>query len=705
MLTLVSPSVLCYISALAAFLVALGGAVRARRGIADWTFVAGMLVLAADRVLAGYSLEAATLGGVERWQIWRLLPQALLPGVWLVFSLTFARLNAEVFLKKWRLIWPAALAVPLVLVLGFRTDHFRGLESDSTTRWILVLGWSTTVLYCVLLPLYVLVLANLERTYRASVGTMRWRIKFMLLGVGILFVTKLYTDSQAVLYRSIEASMETFMAIAVLLSSLVLARHLFRTSRFDSEVYPSQAVLEGSVILALSAIYLLGVGVFAKLATLVGGTSAFELKALVMLISLVLLAVLYQSDRVRMYMRRAVSRHFQRPIYDYQVIWRKFSDGTATCADPVELARAVVTLSAEVFQALSVTLWLTNETRDALTVAASTSLTGEKALAAAPEAAEVRAVLAHFEAKTAPIDIEDVAEPWAEAIRRWHPREFPDRGGHRLVAPLLRQGRVVGIMMVGDRVGGVSFPEQDMDMLGCVTDHASTRLMNLQFAQRLVQTKELQAFQTMATFFVHDLKNAASTLNLMLQNLPLHFNDPAFREDALRGMAKTVAHMNRLIGRLGQLRHDLNLKLTPVDLNALVNEATASLEKTAGLALTKELGTLPPVSLDREQMQKVVTNLVLNAIEATPEGGEIRLLSRATDSEVVLTVADTGCGMSPEFMQRSLFRPFQTTKKAGLGIGMFQSKMIVEAHGGRLTVASSPGKGTTFDVHLPLHGK
>jgi signal transduction histidine kinase len=72
---------------------------------------------------------------------------------------------------------------------------------------------------------------------------------------------------------------------------------------------------------------------------------------------------------------------------------------------------------------------------------------------------------------------------------------------------------------------------------------------------------------------------------------------------------------------------------------------------------------------------------------------------------VILEVADTGCGMSPEFLSRQLFRPFQTTKKTGLGIGMFQSKMIVEAHGGRLTVASAPGRGATFQVLIPLHGK
>jgi len=241
-------------------------------------------------------------------------------------------------------------------------------------------------------------------------------------------------------------------------------------------------------------------------------------------------------------------------------------------------------------------------------------------------------------------------------------------------------------------------------MLVCVTDHVTTRLMNVQFAERQVQAKELEAFQTMAAFFVHDLKNAASTLNLMLQNLPVHFNDPAFREDALRGMGKTVDHMNRLIRRLGQLRQDLNLHRAPVDLNAVVQSGLKSLQDGAGFAIIKELSPLPTAPLDQEQIQKVITNLVLNAIEATPANGEIRITTRANGAEVMLTVKDTGCGMTPEFMQRSLFRPFQTTKKTGLGIGMFQSKMIVEAHGGRLTVTSAPGQGTTFQVFLPTHG-
>jgi signal transduction histidine kinase len=121
-----------------------------------------------------------------------------------------------------------------------------------------------------------------------------------------------------------------------------------------------------------------------------------------------------------------------------------------------------------------------------------------------------------------------------------------------------------------------------------------------------------------------------------------------------------------------------------------------------GISLEKNLRPLPKILLDQEQMVKVVTNLVINAREAVSKDGKVRIETSRNNGWAVLAVSDNGCGMSAEFLNRSLFRPFQTTKKTGLGIGMFQSKMIVEAHGGRVEAESEPGKGTTFRIFLPL---
>jgi signal transduction histidine kinase len=209
----------------------------------------------------------------------------------------------------------------------------------------------------------------------------------------------------------------------------------------------------------------------------------------------------------------------------------------------------------------------------------------------------------------------------------------------------------------------------------------------------------------MSAFFVHDMKNTANTLNLTLQNLPVHFDNPEFRADALRGVAKTVGRINHLIGRLGSIRNELRIQPVEADLNAVIAKALEGWEEIAGLNLKKDLAALPKFLFDPEQMLKVATNLIFNAREALGTNGQVHIATTQKNGFAILTVTDNGCGMSAEFLHRQLFRAFQTTKKNGLGIGMFQSKMIVEAHKGRFEVESETGKGTTFRVLLPLKSK
>jgi hypothetical protein len=114
------------------------------------------------------------------------------------------------------------------------------------------------------------------------------------------------------------------------------------------------------------------------------------------------------------------------------------------------------------------------------------------------------------------------------------------------------------------------------------------------------------------------------------------------------------------------------------------------------------------VEVDRRQMKRVLTNLLTNAREALGGAGHIDLLAEVAPAEngspgqVRFEVRDDGRGMSDEFMRTALFRPFSTTKSEGLGLGLAQSRSIVEAHGGRIRVVSRPGDGTTFEVTLPM---
>jgi signal transduction histidine kinase len=212
----------------------------------------------------------------------------------------------------------------------------------------------------------------------------------------------------------------------------------------------------------------------------------------------------------------------------------------------------------------------------------------------------------------------------------------------------------------------------------------------------------MEAFQTMSTFVVHDLKNLASTLSLTMQNLPIHFDNPDFRDEASRIIEQSVAKVNNMCNHLSILSKKIELKKVETDVNKLVNTCLTCLNGSTKVSLIQDLRQVSNLMIDPEQVQKVLTNLILNANEAVGNGGEIRLATEQRDSWVILSVNDNGRGMSKEFMEQSLFRPFRTTKRQGMGIGLFQSKMIVEAHQGRIEVESEEGKGSTFKVFLPI---
>jgi putative PEP-CTERM system histidine kinase len=266
----------------------------------------------------------------------------------------------------------------------------------------------------------------------------------------------------------------------------------------------------------------------------------------------------------------------------------------------------------------------------------------------------------------------------------------------------LRSGeQSLGALVLADRVNGADYTVEQLQLLQCIADQITSVLLNLRLANEVTRSRELEAFRTMSAFFVHDLKNAAASLNLMLKNLPAHFGDPAFREDALRGIGNTARRIDQMIDRLTTLRQRPDFKPAEADLNQLVREVLGRLDGMPHVELTTELQPLPRILVDREQIQSVVTNLVLNARDALGPGGRIHLRTEHGTGGVVLSVADNGCGMSAAFLKDCLFRPFQSTKKKGLGIGMFQSRMIVEAHGGRIRVESEAGKGSTFQVSLP----
>jgi putative PEP-CTERM system histidine kinase len=675
--------------------------IRQRSSLARWMFCGSMAILCLESLATGFSATAIRVDNSLYWQQIRLFALSFLPGSWILFSLTYARGIHRQLLVKWRWTLIAAFAIPALLAIFYYDSYilFRQLRSEGGVT--ILLGWAGQACHFLMIIGSVLSMMNLERTYRATVGAMRWQVKYMLLGLGALFLVRFYTSSQALLFANVHTSMDTINSIGLIVSSLLILRALSRRGHFDIEVYPSHAVLSNSLTVLLTGIYLLVVGVLAKLVTLIGGDIAFPLKALGILVALVLLATLLQSDHFRLTVKQFVSRHFKRPMHDYRTVWNRFTEETSSHSRQPELCEALAKLIAETFESLSVNLWLFNSDQSKLRLAASTSLSDTDTTVLELPNSQRDRLIHTFQDLRRPIDLDKSEEDWAEAIKETNPKKFP-HGGNRIGIPMTARDSLLGMIVISDRVSGALFSEQEFDILNSVGTHSASSLLNLQLSTKLLETRELEAFQTMAAFFVHDLKNAASTLNIMVKNLPIHWDNPEFREDALRGISKTGGRIDQLIGRLSTVRNEMEVSVKLTDVDTFVNSICENWQPPSNIELICSFASKATVKIDSTQLGKVLLNLVINAAEAMESGGRIEVTTEVLDDYLVLSVRDNGCGMSSDFMNKRLFRPFQTTKQRGLGIGMFQSKKIVEAHSGRLEVESDEGKGSTFRVLIPI---
>lgn len=659
-----------------------------------------MLMLAADSVITGFSIRVLNASDLVFWLTAGLVAKSMTPAIWLAFSVMYSRGEYRQSLRNWAI--PIALigVIPFGLAIGFRDSLFRVIVDQAVSTLILQSGSITRMLNVILLLSLMLVLTNVEQTFRSAVGTARWRIKFVVLGLAVIFGARIYVRTQGMLFAVPDIAHWGIESGGLLVGCAFLAVAHARTGLAEIDVYPSLAVLRSSLTIILVGAYLFIVGVLAQFVRRFGGAESFQLQAFIILVGMSGLALLLLSDRARQRIHVFAVRHFTKARHDSLHIWTTLSARLARVTTQSDLCEASVKLISETFDALSVRLWLLDSQSGRMTAAATTAPATVPQTEHPPSGETQYSIADELDTRAAPFDLDDVHAQWAERFRELNPSTFP-HGGHRWCVPLRVGEHAVGVMVLADRVNGARYTVEELELLKCIGDQITSVLLNLRLAAEVASAKEFEAFRTMSTFFVHDLKNAAASLNLMLKNLPVHFDDPAFRADALRGIGNTTRRIEEMIERLSTFRDRPALAPVASDLNALVTEVLDGMALTPGVAMCRELQPLPPISVDPNQMRSVVTNLVGNAHDALQKGGEIRVRTEITRDRVLLSIADNGPGMPREFVEKHLFRPFQSTKKNGLGIGLFQCRAIVQAHGGGIHVDSGPDKGTTFTVSLP----
>jgi putative PEP-CTERM system histidine kinase len=674
---------------------------REERSLPNLTLGAAMAALAASEACSGLASRADLPSQVLFWTKLGILPQGLASGLWLLFSLSFARSNYRELVRRWRWAVVAAFLAPVLLV-GFAHDRLFVLllpELGAAADSVVPLASAGKAFQATLIIVSVAILANLEATLRATFGSKRWRVKFMLIGVGGYAAARIYVSSQALLYSSLDLSLGAVISSAAIMACAMAAVSLARTRETIVRIHVSRSFVYNSVAVLLVGVYLIAVGALAELLRFFGGAIT-PLVTIAVFLLLVVLAVFLLSGQLREHVKRFIVRNFYSHGYDYRKEWNRFARQSTSVLDPQELCSVVARLVSETFGADSVTIWRIDEPSGQVLLGGSTVVSAAQLRSHPNIGRDAERLVCYVGKREEMIDLEDPPDREGEDAAR-EIAEFRRVTQARFAMPLLAARKLVGVMALNERVTGAPFALEDTDLLRTIADQTAASLLNLHLSTQVAQAKEMEAFQTLSSFFVHDLKNLASMLSLTIQNLPRNYDNPEFRQDALRTISDSVDKMNAMCARLSTLSLKLELDREETDLNVLARATLGRLDGLLKAPAAVDLGPLPAVSVDREQIDRVLTNLVLNANEAIENGGRIRLSTEERGGWAVLTVADTGRGMSEEFVAQKLFRPFHTTKSKGLGIGLFQTKRLVEAHGGRIEVESAEGRGSIFRVLLP----
>lgn len=538
-------------------------------------------------------------------------------------------------------------------------------------------------------------LVLLEQLFRNANVDSRWNLKPIGIAIGATFAFDFYFHSNTILFNHVDAEAFAVRGFAYALVLPLIVLSIVRAQTRKLAVSLSQSAAFHTTTLFAAGLYLLAVSAAGYYVRYLGGSWGGALQLGLLFVALVLLLLMVFSGTTRAKLRVLIGKNFFRYRYDYREEWLKFTKALSAedAAQPV--GQRVIRGLADMVESPAGMLWLRESPGGNLSQSARWNL---PVCVASENAA---GSLASF--------LQDSGwvlnlEEYRHLPGRYQGLELPswlrDLPNAWLVVPLSTATEMVGFVVLTTSRTKIDVNWEINDLLRTAGSQAASYLAQMQATEALLEARKFESFNRMSAFVVHDLKNIVTQLSLMVKNAERHADNAEFQRD----MLLTVRHS---VERMKQLMLQLREGVTPADgsygtnLAAVVGRiqaAKSAQEPVLAVEVREPLVTRG----QEERIERVIGHLVQNALDATAPDGKVWITVDRDKGMALVEVGDTGQGMSAEFIRDRLFKPFQTTKQAGMGIGAYESYQYIRELGGDIKVESTERVGTRFRVSLPL---
>lgn len=626
----------------------------------------------------------------ELWSLARIFDVARL-GAWLAFLMlllgewpempvTANRLNS----RSWRLVGTAALLIAAVILPEDLPWHRVSREGGTTGVFLVLLGIS------------VLGLALTEQLYRRTPENRHWAIKPLVIGLAGMFAFDLIMYAEAVLFKQLDPGMWATRGVTHAFVVLFVAVATARNTSWTIDLHVSRSlVFHSTTVLIVGGCLLIvaGAGYWVRL---FGGGWGQTLQIAFVFAALLCIAALVLSGSLRSRLRVFINKNLFSYRYDYREEWLLFTRLLGTSEGGENLHEKVIHALANLVESKGGAIWLERDGVFCQFARVNLPAVGE------PES--ILSSLSSFLSRTGlVIRIDEVAGAPDLYQGLYLPEWLTTQQDAWLVIPLPCGSDLIGFVVLARPRTAIDINWEVLDLLKTASRQAASYLAQFRANEALLEAEKFDAFNRMSAFVVHDLKNLIAQLALLLKNAERHRDNPEFQADMQETIEHVVERMNRLMLQLAAGATP-GVKTRPVDVRALIDRVVTT-KREYRAAIDVESGQILRALAHDEQLERVIGHILQNAIEATEnKDGRITIRAYPETDYAVIEVVDTGVGMTDQFVRERLFRPFQTTKPQGMGIGMNESFQYINEIGGRIAVESVKNAGTCFRVFLRITG-